>query len=240
MPKNTHSLDLELSSSQYAARTDTTSLSITGDITVEAWINLEQLPSTAGTSFVIASKWDDNPTTQKEWVLYISSSGNTVFFGFNNFGSFASCDTALSGGDVGAWKHIAVSVDVSVPSFEFYFNGSLQSDTVGASSATSIRDGNSRTAIGAQHTSTTPILFFDGKIDEVRIWNDIRTSGEILANYKKQLVGNESNLVANWRFNNSYTDLTSNANDLTAYNTPTFSTSVPFIGDTGSLFFSQL
>ena len=49
---NRYSLDLELSSSQYAYVADNPELSITGDITIEAWIKLEQLPSTAGTAFV--------------------------------------------------------------------------------------------------------------------------------------------------------------------------------------------
>ncbi len=43
---NTHSLDLELSSSQYASRADTASLSITGDITIEGWIKLESIGNT--------------------------------------------------------------------------------------------------------------------------------------------------------------------------------------------------
>jgi hypothetical protein len=42
---NTHSLDLELSSSQYAYITDAnqTGLDITGDFTIEAWIKLNRL-----------------------------------------------------------------------------------------------------------------------------------------------------------------------------------------------------
>ena len=52
---NTYSLDLELTSSQYAyiADGDQTGLDITGDFTYEMWIKLEQLPSTAGASFLL-------------------------------------------------------------------------------------------------------------------------------------------------------------------------------------------
>ena len=56
-----------------------------------------------------------------------------------------------------------------------------------------------------------------GKVDEVRIWNDTRTQGEIQGNMDKTLVGNESGLVAYYPMdvNNNYSmiiDKTSNAN----------------------------
>ena len=53
---NTHSLDLELSSSQYAYVADNADVSVTGDISIEAWIKLEQKASTAGTNFLIVDK----------------------------------------------------------------------------------------------------------------------------------------------------------------------------------------
>ena len=52
---NRYSLDLEVSSTQYVYRADTASLSITGDLTQECLIKLEQLPS-ASTTMVIAAK----------------------------------------------------------------------------------------------------------------------------------------------------------------------------------------
>ena len=47
---------------------------------------------------------------------------------------------------------------------------------------------------------------FDGLIDEVRIWNDKRTSTEISNNYQTQLNGNEAGLVAYWMLNNNAED----------------------------------
>ena len=41
---------------------------------------------------------------------------------------------------------------------------------------------------------------FSGKIDEVRIWNTSRTRDEILSNMYTILNGNESGLVAYYRF----------------------------------------
>ena len=66
-------------------------------------------------------------------------------------------------------------------------------------------------------------------MDEVRIWDDIRTDSEISDNRLKCLVGNEANLQAYWRFDNNPNDETSNGNDLTENNSPTYQTgNLPF------------
>ncbi|MEA3495868.1 MAG: LamG domain-containing protein, partial [Bacteroidota bacterium] len=52
--------------------------------------------------------------------------------------------------------------------------------------------------------------YFDGKIDEVKLWDDVRTKAEIRASMYQELEGNESGLVAYYKFNES--SLT-NAND---------------------------
>ena len=46
--------------------------------------------------------------------------------------------------------------------------------------------------------------YFDGKIDEVRIWNDVRTDAEILANYNRSITNPyaESSLKLYLRMNN--------------------------------------
>jgi hypothetical protein len=70
--------------------------------------------------------------------------------------------------------------------------------------------------------------FFDGLIDDVRLWSDIRTDSEIAANRLYQLAGSEGNLAAYWQLNNAATDMTTGANTLTLVNTPVYSTTVPF------------
>jgi len=78
---------------------------------------------------------------------------------------------------------------------------------------------------------SVPTKFFDGLIDEVRVWNDIRSDAEVDDNKLTELVGNEAGLAGYWKLNNDYLDETSNNNDLTAVAAPVFSTDVPFVGD---------
>ena len=45
-----------------------------------------------------------------------------------------------------------------------------------------------------------PPAFFNGQIDEFRIWNVARTAAQIAATMGKTLAGNEANLVGYWKF----------------------------------------
>lgn len=233
-PTNTHSLDLELSSSQYASIADATQtgLDITGDLTIEAWIKLEQLPSSAGTDFVIVGK--DNVGGARGYALLIQSSNDKLRFfcrnGADTANTVVDMDTAFVSGDVGTWIHVAVTVDISVPTVEFYKDGVSAASTVSTSGATDINNNAIAFYLGARESSGSPTDFFDGQLDDVRVWNDIRTSSEITDNYQKELVGTEANLQAYYKLNNAVTDSTSNSNDLTASGSPTYSANVGFSG----------
>ena len=58
--------------------------------------------------------------------------------------------------------------------------------------------------------------YFNGSIDQVRVWNTQKTDTEILENHKKCIVGNETGLVMYWNFDEATgtttTDLSGNTN----------------------------
>jgi hypothetical protein len=244
--ENTYSLDLELSSSQYAYITDAaqTGLDITGDITVEAWIKLEQLPSAAASDFAIVSKDRFGTGADRGYYFHIGQTNNKLrmFCATNQSGTnrvYYEMDEAFVAGDVGTWIHIAVTVDVSAQTMVFYKNSALKSGTALTQTGTAIYDNAQDVCIGAVNVSGANTPAFDGLIDEVRVWNVIRTSGEISSNYQTELTGSETNLQGYWKFNNNYLDETSNNNDLTAVNTPVFSVDVPFAGSSIIQYISQ-
>ncbi len=227
---NTHSLDLEASSSQYAYITDAnqTGLDITGDFTIEFWLKLETLPPD-GTTYFFVTK-DDTSTPSRGfgvWMSVLDKKIKCYYFQNNTTITEAAVNTAFTIDDVGVWKHIAVAVDVSAKTFNFYINGSSVSSTLTASNATSVQNSAGDFAIGNVDGQYDTSHNTDGLIDEVRVWNDIRTSTEIADNYKKELVGNEANLQGYWKLNNNYLDETSNNNDLTASGSPVFSIDTP-------------
>jgi hypothetical protein len=226
---NTNSIILDKNNSQYLKITDAsqTGLDITGDFTIEAWIKL----NSRGFDGTIAGK--------TKWVSFWSgyrlaidgSSKLDCFFGDSSeVLSYATMNEAFNNGDLGNWIYVAVSVDVSegANGITFYKNGVAKAKTTGSNNATSVNDTTGAFLIGASESDNPAQDFFDGKIDDVRVWNDIRSAGEISADYQTQLFGNEAGLVGYWKLNNYLTDATSNSNNLTNINGATFSTDVPF------------
>jgi len=43
--------------------------------------------------------------------------------------------------------------------------------------------------------------YFQGKLDDVRIWNVVRSATEIAANYRQELASSPTGLIAEWTFN---------------------------------------
>ena len=230
---NTHSIDLELSSSQYLSIPDAsqTGLDLATDFTFEVGMKLEQLPSTAGTFFSVINKHD--ATLDKAYLAFIKPADDLFCLAFfdssANYTQF-NMNEAFVAGDVGNWIHLTVTVDISVPSMSFYKNSISKAGTQAIANATTIKNNDEPFMIGSRLDNSSAGAFFDGLIDEVRVWSDIRTPTEISDNYDKELVGNEANLVGYWKLNNSLLDETANNNDLTNNNSAVFSSSVPFVG----------
>lgn len=224
----TNTASLSLNGSQYAYILDSTQsgLKIKGDITIEAWIDPATLPSSGGVKELICKR----NSSGHSYAMRIYNNAGTYELAFlwtTNGSDFTSFSKNLNGLSISVWTHVATTLTAGTGTIDFYKNGTtIGSSTLGHT--TSIYDSNAPVAIGANASSTVVDIFI-GLIDEVRIWNLVRTAAEIAANYNKELAGNEVGLVSWYRFNN---DLTSSAiaNTLTNVGGATFSTSVPFVG----------
>jgi len=129
-----------------------------------------------------------------------------------------------------SWIHWAVSWEDTTSTANFYKNGVLLGTKTGT--FTSISDNTSVFTVGADFNATAQ-NFIDSRVDEVRVWNDVRTASELVTNYNLEQYGTESNLVAYYQFEADVTDSqTSGLNDLTASGSPTYSGDVPFSGVT--------
>lgn len=119
---------------------------------------------------------------------------------------------------VNNWYHLAVAFDASAASVEFFLNG--ESIGISSSFASGIADSSAAFTIGAL---ADPAGYFDGLIDEVRVWNDVRSQTEIEDNMYERLTGSESNLMGYWTFDGNADDLTTNSNDLVLNESPSYS-----------------
>jgi hypothetical protein len=96
------------------------------------------------------------------------------------------------------WYHAAVTYDGS--SWRLYLNGMLENELyVGQPpQSASIQHAGLATAMNSTGVASG---YFDGILDEVRIWNYARTLGEIRTTINEQLATPETGLIARWSLN---------------------------------------
>ena len=148
--------------------------------TVEAWFNTISAAET-----IILRKSGPSSGT---YSLFMN--GGNVIFRVAQAGGSNNDITSSSTLNDGTWHHVAGTFDGTT--MTLYIDG--QDDGMLVPSPTvSTTDGTDPLFIGAENNLTR---FFNGQIDEVRVWNDVRLEAEIQANLYNNLLGNEANLEA--------------------------------------------
>lgn len=226
---NVYTTDLEESSSQYFSITDAnqTGLDITGDFSIMFWFNTES----NNTRQSIYAKFDQD--AGNDGILYVEfNTDNTFRVRWDYSGSaytIVTSDSAINT-DVGNWHHLALACDVSVPDCDMYLDGVSINSTASPTGATQIGDSSGSAIIGSYFNPTQ--FYFDGKLDEYIITNDILSSTEISNYYDCGITDQIDNIQGHWKFENNTLDETANTNDLTNNNSATFqATSTPFTDD---------
>ncbi len=225
---NTHSIDLERDFLQYISISDAdhTGLDIIGDMTIEAWVKIETAPADPGDQYGIVSKRGTAVGDSSYKFFYYNNGGTLTLYLRTSNGS--SWGNAIKNYDLGTgtWVHTAVTLDVSADIAEFFINGSSIGTEANAvtpqNSAATFTVGVGRVANGH---------YMDGKMDDVRIFDDIRTDPEIADTYNRELTTAEiadANTKGYWKLNNNPNDETANNNDLVETNSPAYTTDVPF------------
>jgi hypothetical protein len=97
-----------------------------------------------------------------------------------------------------SWHHLAISVKGSTRQATVYLDG-VQVLQGTLASVTGV--GNSKPISIGRNGGPTGYANFQGRLDDVRIWNTVRTPAQISANYHAELSGAQAGLVANWKFN---------------------------------------
>ena len=199
-----YALDFD-GSNDYIIVSDDNSLDNDNYITISMWINAETITN----KDCLISK--DHSTEQSgNYALRFNSSNQLKWYVWGGDADNGSTNSA-SAISTNVWTHVAVTFDNSTNTTKFYINGSL--DNTSTSITKDLVANSSDLHIGWDGQNSR---YFDGKVDEVRIWSDIRTQTEIQDNLYKELMGNENNLIAYYNFNDgrgvSLLDLTSNNN----------------------------
>lgn len=181
--------------------------------TVEAWVKLD---NTTG----VYSVFGIGTNEQSYFAVNFQQSNKLIFFlkTANVVRWKYATNNIISANE---WHHIACVQDGIKP--KIYVDGEQMAITLqqGNTSYDSyylddlLNSGNNCFIGANQHVSI--VNYFDGHIDEVRVWDKALTQAEIKDNICQTLVGNEAGLVGYWNMNEgtgtTVTDLTSNGND---------------------------
>ncbi|MCK4388118.1 MAG: S8 family serine peptidase [Dehalococcoidia bacterium] len=171
--------------------------------TFETWIN-RKVDNTAYERLI---SYSDNSGYDRFLQITTTDTVQSGFFDTTGTArQVATTDTIPLDTDV----HLATSFDGTY--IRIYINGILKATS--ASFAGKIpRNNNYPIRIARTVTSYK----FEGTIDDIRNWSDVRTQDEIQANMYAELVGDEAGLVGYWKLNEGVdataTDSTANAND---------------------------
>ncbi|APG60345.1 LamG domain-containing protein [Christiangramia salexigens] len=152
------------------------------NVTIEAWVN--------PTDVTGAHKGIISKTNGDGQFIFRLENGHPRSVFYTSTGDLGSLSTqALTPGQ---WYHVVTTFDGDES--RIYVNGV---DVTGAQYNYAASGGlKTYTASPAIIGRANPQEFFDGKIGEVRVWNELKTPAEITANMSSSYTGTETGLVA--------------------------------------------
>jgi len=172
---------------------------IGNDFTLEAWIET----TSADTGY---APWDGRPVIYADLPYgdardFCTGIVNSKFaFSVGGPDVMVQSTTSVNLGD---WVHVAAVRVQHTGTIKVYVNGREEAVQAGATTAT--LDTPVFIDLGGNAVNNR---FFDGLMDEVRIWNRARSAGEIAANMNRRLAGSESGLVGYWRMDEGSGEVT--------------------------------
>lgn len=204
---NPAAVELNRSQRPYLRIEDDTALDLTNNYTLEAWIYAKSFNFLGG----IVGKYQRSGVTG--YILRLTSSAPYSGIGFDQM------NTTNDVLQINQWFHIAAVNDNGMR--RLYINGVEEALT---GTPITIQSNSDPVTIGVDYLSDP--RYFDGMIDEVRIWNTVRSQDDIQETMNRQLSGSESGLAGYWRMDEAAgavaADSSENGNDATLMNSATW------------------
>ena len=155
--------------------------------TVEAWVK----PTSPLNYLTILTKGHGGTFDTTNYILIIQSSKLRLFVAGNWYFSEALLSENI-------WYHVAASFDNSSNEIKFYLNG-IHSGTATADGTPYLSDSNVL-FIGKQGYGCSNCNKYEGEIDELRIWNIVRSETQIKNSMYNVIHETENGLRAYYRF----------------------------------------
>lgn len=182
-------LDMVASRGTHVQVNPSASLALSNQFTFEAWIK----PRSAQCSTILA-RGNGTNLDATDYLFAVGTDGTNcgvMKLALMVGGAWAASESAVP---LNAWTHVAATFDGT--NRAFYLNGVLDRAVAGSGS---IFQSGSPLFIGRRGTAGSN--YFDGTLDEVRVWSSARSAGQIQTNVNRTVPGSEPGLIGYWRLN---------------------------------------
>jgi hypothetical protein len=221
------SLALSGSGTTYAEAAHAAELNTVGDWTFETWFKDESAGGYNHDVKYIAIKGDTNANGEAPYLMGISY--NSLFVGVRTGWSNQTIARSLAGVSANAWHHAAATFVAGTRQLTLYLDGALVAQ--GVLSTATTRGNMMPLEIGRNGTTG---MYWQGKLDDLRVWNVARSPGEILANYATELSSMPSGLVSNWKFNEGTGTIAADSAGLARFHDATLFGAASWSSDVGN------
>ncbi|MDM8524962.1 S8 family serine peptidase [Desulfococcaceae bacterium HSG8] len=170
-------------------------LNLTGPLTIEAWIK----PSWWG-EFLYGGY--ARVVDKKDFVLYLNyenenyNDHSLIFGTSHDDGAFRTSGTPADSIGLNKWQHVAVTYD-GEGTVKMYINGREQPILQPDGPPSGLLADNKENSLFIGESANLDRAF-DGAVNEIRIWNVVRTTAEIQEGLYTGLNGDEEGLAAYW------------------------------------------
>ncbi|MEP2611182.1 MAG: LamG-like jellyroll fold domain-containing protein [Cyclobacteriaceae bacterium] len=167
---------------------------VTGDFAFEAWVYLHD-----NAFETILSKGDGNNSSfPTVYIFQIQSQRIALSLSDGSQSEWQTSETDIT---INEWHHVAVSYDGTSNIATFFLDGSIDGESTFSTVTDPSDFGDTQSMFIGKQGYSCDCNYFEGLIDEVRIWNATRTETEIADHLAFELLGNEVDLVAYYNFN---------------------------------------
>jgi hypothetical protein len=179
---------------------DAPSLSLE-NFTIEGWVRVDDPPGAS--QLPLMSKGDNYGNYTSE-IFMDGGQATASYVHQTSGGNYSCCASHLTEVNLGEWIHVAWTWAGSSQTLKLFINGSDVLPAVEKVTPPELNNGN--LFLGRSPFPSSADHYLKGQLDEMRIWNVVRTPAEILANYAQIIDPSTPGLVGYWNFNETLTD----------------------------------